>query len=275
LESERESTSPPRISLWPLAFLSTAFALLSLRKSSAQHSKNATKSVHLQDTLAPEWSRSPIVPQIPPTICQQTEPGRRKHETPLWEKAAGITIAVGTLGLLAVNIFQMRATQKAAEIASDTLKISYRPRIVINGLTTQPDPLDQERLACSLGVLNTGPVAARNVRFFRFQNISTLKDAKKMPYQETFEYPKMIQQTNGQPIGFGIYGTSPLSDMELKSLQRQNTQVSDAQMLATFSVLIQYDDDFSEASHHTESCIMFTLPPNQYWVSCPWNTQLD
>jgi hypothetical protein len=119
--------------------LFSVFAFLSgwfLSRSSAPD-QNCSEAVPPQDTPQKESGHgktdSSIVAQIPPTPCQHNHSDRRKDDTPAWEKAAIISVAIGTIGLLAVNIFQMQATQdaaiaaaRAADIAKDALHISQR-----------------------------------------------------------------------------------------------------------------------------------------------------
>jgi hypothetical protein len=209
-----------------------------------------------------DQSDPPVAPKIPPTPVSQTITYRCEHETPKWKKRLEYAAVFIALGLLLVNIFQMRATQTAADVASKTMKLVYRPRIAIEGMT-QDQKLANGRLRVTFSVLNEGPFAARNVKLFRFDNVSTRAQAVRLPYgQERSDLPKTIRVKGDN---YGIEGEKIISDTQLSGLK-------DGTLFATFSVLIEYEDDFSQV-HHAETCTMFTFQP--YNEVCPWPVQND
>lgn len=74
-----------------------------------------------------------------------------------------------------------RVSAKAAKTASDTLHIAYRPWVSILGIT-QGQELEQGRIRVSFIAPNFGPVPAKNVRFFAFDNIGSRSAAYKLHY---------------------------------------------------------------------------------------------
>lgn len=126
---EKGSESPPRTSLWPLALFGTAIALLSLPRSSSHLRKNAAGSVHpAQPTSRPsDKADCLILHNVPPSLGQRANPDRDKDDTPKWKKRADVSIAIGTIGLLLVNVFLLFATKNATRIASRQLEMADRP----------------------------------------------------------------------------------------------------------------------------------------------------
>jgi hypothetical protein len=159
-----------------------------------------------------------------------------------------------------------RATQDAAKTAADALRLTYRPRITVTKIYPQ-EKLDNGKLAIGLSVFNYGPITARNVRVFRFENVSALERASKLPYgsEPLRDYPKMLAPTKADD--WGIYGEKVLSPQQIKALGSR-------QLVATFSVLVEYEDDSSQ-THHTEACILYTLRPKFWWTYCQWPVQID
>jgi hypothetical protein len=134
LEPEREPASPPRISLWPLALLGTALALLSFRKTSKPNS-NTGKSAPTDCGASPESGLSPSSRSIgaengiSPTAHTITY--KCEHETPPWKKKLEYAAVVVALGLLLINIFLWCATKKSADTAHDALAIGERAYVTI------------------------------------------------------------------------------------------------------------------------------------------------
>lgn len=167
-----------------------------------------------------------------------------------------------------------KAAQDAAETAKDTLKLTYRPRITITKIYPQEN-LDNGKLAVGFSVLNYGPITARNVRVFRFENVSDLDHASRLPYgkQPLRDYPKMLAPTKADD--WEIYGEKILSSQQIQSLaRRDDLPITPSRQVATFSVLVEYQGDLPEI-HHAEACILFTLPPQRWWTYCPWPAQID
>jgi hypothetical protein len=93
--------------------------------------ENGGKSVSQADMPYQEirdgQTKPAVISQNPLTSLQQNRPSARK-DAPMWEKWAAIAVAAGTIGLLLVNIYQMRSTEKAAvaaRSAADTAERSF------------------------------------------------------------------------------------------------------------------------------------------------------
>ena len=74
--------------------------------------------------------------------------------------------------------------------------------------------------------------------------------------------PPKVENYNA---GMIIVGTEMVTQAEIRGLQN-------GVLWATFSILVQYDDDFGIA-HHTEYCDLFNLTPHN--DICPWPVQND
>jgi hypothetical protein len=272
LEPEKESASPPRISLWPLALLGTLlFALLSSKRNRSGECVSPHDNPRVKGIFAPRERLA--VPQIQPTPTQGTNANGRKDDTPPWKKRAEIAIAIGTVGLLIVNIFQMRSTQKASETADKTFKLTFRPRVeilsvgphreMVNGEIV--NHLDEGRLMVQVGYTNRGPFAARNVRIFVYDRIGT--QAMRGTYsKEPRVFPDIPPMGPEQIPNTYIAGENRRSEAEMDGLRKGTLR-------ATFSVLVVYDDDLGKETHHAEYCDVFTLQP--YNDICPWPVHND
>jgi len=167
------------------------------------------------------------------------------------------------------------AAKSAAETANITMKLAYRPRVTLLGINPLVQStvdgklvttLDNGRLKVGIDLPNTGQFAARNVRIFRFDNVSPRERIAKLPYEELMGEPKVIPpKATNSSTNLAIFGKRIVSKSELVQLQKGDLWV-------TFSVLVTYDDDFGE-THHTEYCTIFTLQP--YNDICPWPVQND
>jgi hypothetical protein len=183
--------------------------------------------------------------------------------------------AIYTIKMYYANRDSADAAKSAAETADKSMKLAYRPRLLLIGIDarvkTSPigmeEPvLDEHRLTVQIQLPNTGPFTARNVRFFRYSNVSQRAQARKGVYEELFGESKAIppKVENYNP-GIVVVGTKTVTDPEIQGLQRGT-------LWATFSILVQYDDDFG-ITHHTEYCDLFNLTP--YNDICPWPVQND
>jgi hypothetical protein len=282
LAHETKLSSPSQESPEPGGFLYillSAFAFFSgwlLCKSGSPQNRgesvspqNATKEQRNRRNIEPA-----IVAQIAPTLVNQEYPNRRKEDTPRWKKWAEIAAVLIAFGLLVVNIFQMRATQKASETAANTLRLTFRPRININRLVRQDTLNNGTQLALSFEGFNYGPIAAKNIKVYRYENISSFTDVSRKPYGEPLrDYPKIVGPN--APFSGGIYGEKNLSPQDVNSLTRTDTlPIGRTRTVATFSVLIEYEGDLP-GIHHTEACIVFTLPSSRWWTYCPWSMRVD
>jgi hypothetical protein len=132
LEPEKESASPPRISLWPLAFVGILVSLLASLVSAKV--KNNHQAIHPRDSTDPKGNTAPqqvsFIPNTIPSPQQANSPDGGQRRTPGWEKAA-VLVALGILGVNAWQSYETRksagAAKSAAETAQKQLEISDRP----------------------------------------------------------------------------------------------------------------------------------------------------
>jgi hypothetical protein len=170
-----------------------------------------------------------------------------------------------------------KAAEEAAKTTKDSIELQFktlRPRLFISGVTpasttTNPQPLDHGKLRITFRVPNYGPLPATKVRFRTFDNVSSWNEVKRLPYgQPRWEYPQIILPVSAEsPPGLGIVGERIISESEIKGLISHT-------LVATFSVLIEYEDD-SGRPHKTEYCDEFTFQPNMWNQPCPWPVQTD
>ena len=259
MEPGKAPASPPRISLWPLALLGTLLFAWSSSKGNQRrepvHPQDSTSSKD-DDTRSQPALIANVVPSKPNT--ESADGGKKR--TPLWEKLAVLV----ALGLLIVNIFQMRATQDAANTATSTYKLTFRSRLVISGMS--PEGLDHGRLHISFHVPNYGPTPAKNLRFYRFESIDRWDQTKRMPYgPQVTIYPQMLlpNDTNGM----GMTGDRITSENEIKGLISHD-------LVATFSILIVYEDEIG-ITHHAEYCEQSTWLQSAWNQPCWWLVQND
>jgi hypothetical protein len=102
MEKPLESDKHP--SLWPLALLGTLlFALVPSKR------KDYGKTVSPHDNPSPRTNltpgEQPVISEIPPAPSECRYPDGRRDDTPSWKKRTEIAMAVGTVGLLIINIF--------------------------------------------------------------------------------------------------------------------------------------------------------------------------
>jgi hypothetical protein len=220
----------------------------------------------------PEPPLSCAQPYGPPPIENESNCKCQANEWREWGK-----FAVEVLTLLAVAYYacvasrqltEMRnatgAAIKSADTASDTLHIAYRPRIAILGIT--PQGLENNRLHVTFTAPNFGPVPAKNVKVFLYDNVSTQNQAVRLAYSsELPDEPKVILPRGESGDGYGVNGRQVISQTELDGLKTGT-------LFATFSILIEYQDDFSIV-HRAETCALFTL--KSYSTVCPWPVQND
>jgi hypothetical protein len=139
LANEKESSSPAQKSsvlLGLLGILAYVFGALVFSKIHAPH-ENAGKAIHPQNTSTNPNNSAPrqpsIITEVRPSNQNADNTNGSKQHTPLWEKLAASAVALGTLGLLVVNIFLLRTTKistdaakSAAKTASDQFSLTKR-----------------------------------------------------------------------------------------------------------------------------------------------------
>lgn len=218
-------------------------------------------------------------------LQERDEQNRRrqaKHDRVMLRLTFGLLVA--TLITSIAAIYQARsstlsagAAKRASEVASNTFRLTFRPRLSLLGITPAVQSmvsgklqteLDSGTLRVSISVPNTGPFPARNVRFFRYDNVSTRDQAKPLRYEELPGEPKFIppKAEGNWNSSMLIPGSRTITAVELKGLESGT-------LWATFSVLITYEDDLGREVHHAEYCDLFTLQPAN--DVCPWPVRND
>jgi hypothetical protein len=191
-----------------------------------------------------------------------------------------LTSAVSDLLLLrqtSIGKESADAARKSADTAAAVFKLTYRPRLKFVGITPAVQSYvngelrtqsDNGRLRVTIDLPNLGPYSARNVRFFKYDNVSARDRITKLAYEELLGEPKLIppKAEGGFSSSMTIVGKKVITPTELTGLQNGT-------LWATFSILITYDDDFEQQIHHAEYCDLFTLQP--YNDICPWPVQND
>lgn len=247
------------------------------------HEDAPDKTDHPQSTQLPT-SRPKV--QIPPSHSGYKVTCEKKRDG--WDRAKMGAEFIGfiflviytlyTAGIYHANRKAAKAAKSAADIASQTMKIAYRPRVIIASLgpnaTTRPgkpgfDFLEDGRIRMVSNISNIGPLTARNVRYFTFwEIIGKRENAKRLPYSETnepFGHLKTIFPKISGYDSSSAFFTDRLTPEQIKAITLSG-------IWSEFSVLITYDDDFGEP-HGTEYCDMFIIGGAQ--DICPWNIRND
>ncbi len=122
MELEREPSSLSQSSLWLFGLLGilSVSALLTSKRNQSGKSASPHDKAQVKGNFAPRGAIA--VPEIPPSPACGHNTNERKDNTPPWKKWAEIAIALGTVGLLIVNLGQMRSTEKAATAAETANK---------------------------------------------------------------------------------------------------------------------------------------------------------
>lgn len=77
------------------------------------------------------------------------------------------------------------AAKTAADAAAEASELANRPRIKILQGPEQQDTIVKTRfLTTAIDASNWGPYDAKNVHFYRYENVSTRDAIKPMPYEE-------------------------------------------------------------------------------------------
>jgi hypothetical protein len=121
----------------PLYILVAVFAIFSawflskLRTPNKESSKPVTPRDYSQEEGDCCQFEPSLVHQIAQTPKQNDYTQRRKPHTLLWEKLAAGAVAIGTIGLLIVNIFSLGASKRAAIDARKALVESEQAHVAI------------------------------------------------------------------------------------------------------------------------------------------------
>ncbi len=176
-----------------------------------------------------------------------------------------------TIKMYGANEKAAAAATSAANTANDTLKTTFRPRVSV--VSMQPNPnLEESRLSISLGLLNFGTIAARNIKIYRLENFGSAESISKPLLYDRGDPvgspPAMLVPNTDD--GWKVLGKKALSEEDIRALQSSNQVI-------TFSVLIEYEGD-TPGTHHTEECGLFNWPIHQApqrLQPCPWPMQVD
>lgn len=199
-----------------LYILVSAFAFLSgWFLSRRTPNQDASESIHPEDTPGVEGKLAPRKPatvsEDPPTPNDSPTPDKRTGDTtPSWKKCVEISAVFIALGLLAVNFFQMRATNRAAdaaklaaETATKDLELSQRPWVSLDNFTIESplkfDSSGSATIIFGFEVKNTGRSPA--IRGF---------------WQEDFflqfgERPSPVKKRD-DACNFAVYGSTKVTD---------------------------------------------------------------
>jgi hypothetical protein len=211
LEPERESSSPSQSSLWPLALLGILFSWLAF---SASKGNQCSKPIHPQDTADHKCGSSrakvDVVSQVPPPPSERNDTNRSKDPTPRWKKIAEIAVAVSTLGLLIVNIFQSRATRDAADAAknaADSAVAANRPWIVADSPPQHKRTIQEANLEWRNAGKTPAVAVFSMVEYFlagfprRLRTCSEMEIALKTQDRNTWQYQAFVAQDGRYETG--------------------------------------------------------------------------
>jgi hypothetical protein len=138
LEPEKESPSRPPISPWPLALLGTLlFSLSYIRLRTPRQATHQRESPQGNPKIkcGNGIFKVEIVSQVPPAPAKDDDSNGWKDRTPRWKKIAEKSVALGTLGLLLVNIPLSYYTKKSADAAKESADLSKHTLEGMNAAT--------------------------------------------------------------------------------------------------------------------------------------------
>jgi hypothetical protein len=217
---------------------------------------------------------------IPPPLTDkeaaQKKNNQRRKAIKFWIEIAGVVILFGYFSFTILIWYASKkaadAAKQAADTATDTFKLSFRPRVEIvsvgafresrNGVID--NHVKDGFLTVQVGYVNRGPFTARNVRYFIYDSVGPI--AIKGAYAGEARQFVQIPPTGGQTPNTYMTSTHSYSPSEIDGLIKGTLR-------ATFSILFMYDDDLGKQTHHAEYCDVFTLDgANDF---CPWPVQND
>jgi hypothetical protein len=209
-----------------------------------------------------------IIPQVVPAPPEKpkTKTTCRPDQTPWW-KTLGEGIALfGGIGLLVVNICQMRATQKAADAAHDTLRIAYRPWVNAESADLEGivfPPKDRFFAKVKFTLKNTGTSVATD-GIATAEVVPDRTDAMLNHAQKVcawLEPSKAPIEKNIQPRATGFVlapgNVTPYS-VGMGSDEISAYQANDGKFFVFGCVI--YRDQFKDGWHHTRFCFQPSGP---------------
>jgi hypothetical protein len=244
-----------------------------------QSAKPVTPHNNAEDEKRNATTQSSFVPNVTPRNPDEEKPDGGKKRTPLWEKLA-VLIA---LGLLVVNIFQMRSTQKAAtaaekatvaaveakNVARDALVRSQRPWVGREGASyvIYESRTDAISLTFDFDVKNFGPSPALNVGYGLQPFVRSIsekptlfQDMRRQACQFANAYAGVAGDSifPGQISKWGTTGAFPVPGL------KQGTRN------ILFYACIAYRDQFDteHTTHHTTFCVFGPIAKPYSLVSC-------
>lgn len=142
-------TNIEKMSFWPLAIFGGIFAaLVALQRNDASKTVHPENGADNEHTNSPAQSR--LVPNSIPGLPDSDKANESKRRTPFWEKLA-VLVAIG---LLIVNIFQVRAVKKGNDIAKNAYQSGQRAFIVYEDMTHTMDvitnPMGKDTIVFSI-----------------------------------------------------------------------------------------------------------------------------
>ena len=209
-----------------------------------------------------------------PTILTKLDPASTiETRTPITEQKQEHGYQFWSLFIQVLTLFAVAAYAVVTYRQVDILHKSAMPRLTIMNITPSspnniPNFIDNGRLHVSFSSPNYGGSPAKSLVVKEFDSVTSWKDAKRLNYgQPRWEYPQIVFATTVGVPGYGMNGEHILTEDEIKGLQLHT-------LVATFSVLIEYRDDFGDV-HHAEYCDQFTFNPYVWNQPCPWPIQND
>ncbi len=191
MEPGKAPASPSQIFPWLLGLLGilSLAALFTPKHNQSGESVSPHDNPRIKGNLAPRELFA--VPHIPPTPSQGSDTNGRKDYTPPWKKRAEIAIAVGTVGLLVINIFLMFSTKKSADTQERSFNLAIR----------RAEDSDQAKLTMTgsisvaskvfdFAIANNGNVSAHNFRAHIELSLNSLPDNKRVALLTAFDVSK-------------------------------------------------------------------------------------
>jgi hypothetical protein len=201
--------------------------------------QNVREALPSQDARTAESTQravaSSLVSQTPSILPQQNQSDGSKNGRPVWEKAA----AIGTLGLLVVNIFLWLSTKKAADAAKESADLQ---RTVVEG--TQAATLMSfqhlEDNFLHFGVWNMGGVSAKKV-VVNLEVILAELPSNQILWKESFE----LEDTRLMPKT-----TTKHPDFELTKFTRNNfEEIKKKKETLLFTWAATFNDGFGHQAN--------------------------
>jgi hypothetical protein len=128
LQSQNSSARSGALRILASAFsgLLVGFFLSKLKSPDDKGSEAISPQDYIHEEQKTRQPSPALIPQIAPPVKQEKYTERRKRHTPVWKKLVEGSVALGTIGLLVVNYFQLSATLDAAKAAKKSSETAAR-----------------------------------------------------------------------------------------------------------------------------------------------------